>query len=98
MEKLKLNEERRKKVWKEVLKWKHVTPSFFVDEMYSQYTSAREKTLALSDVYINIRPQSSWQHLVGTLYHQSELAPTKEAKSFLIQADGECVFDITCSV
>ena len=88
MEKLVSDEERRREVWKEVLEWEYHTPSSYIDEVYTQYTSAREKTLALSDVYVNIRPDSSWQYLVGALYHQSELAAAKGAKAF-IQVDGE---------
>ena len=83
MEKLTSDEERRRKVWEEVLKWKGHTPSSYIDEVYTQYTSAREKTLALSDVYINIRPDSSWQHLVEVAYRQQELVAAKGAKTFI---------------
>ena len=75
-------------MWEEVLEWNGDTPSSYIDEVYTQYTSAREKTLALSDVYVNIRPDSSWQHVGGELYLQSELAGAKGAKSY-IQTDGE---------
>ena len=78
------------KVWQEVLKWEYATPSSYMYEVYTQLnTSAREKTQALSDVYVNIRPESSWQHLVGTLYRQSELAAAKQAKPFLQHVIGE---------
>ena len=61
------------------------TPSSYLDEVYTKYTTNKEKTHALADVYINSRPESSWQHLVGTLYSESELAAVKEAKPFLQQ-------------
>ena len=71
-------------MWQEVLRLEDFTPSSYIDEVYTQLnTSAREKTQALSDVYVNIRPKSSWWHLVGILYHKSELAAAKQAKSFL---------------
>ena len=85
MEKVTSDEERRKKVWGRVLDLNGATPSSYLDEVYSKYTTAKEKTHALADVYINIRPGSSWQHLVKTLYAESEMAAAKEAKSFLQQ-------------
>ena len=84
MEKLTSDKERRRKVWLMVLKWEYAIPSSYIDEVYTQLnTSAREKTQALSDVYIDTRPESSWRHLVATLYDESELAAAKQAKSFL---------------
>ena len=92
MEKLTSDKERRRKVWQGVLRWEYAIPFSYIDEVYTQLnTSAREKTQALSDVYVNIRPESSWQHLVGTLYRRSELAATKQAKSFLPVNGGWCV-------
>ena len=90
MEKLMSNEHRRREVWQEVLRWEYAAPSSYIDEVYTQLnTSAREKTQALSDVYVNIRPESSWQHLVGILYRRCELAAAKQAKSFLQHVIGE---------
>ena len=60
----------------------------YLDEVYTKYTTDKEKAHALADVYINITPESSWQHLVKTLYDESELAAAKEAKSFLQQIGG----------
>ena len=88
MEKLTSDEERRRKVWEGVLRWEYHTPSSYIDEVYTQHTSAGEKTLALSDVYVNIRLDSSWRHIVGVLYSQQELAGAKGAKAY-IQKDGE---------
>ena len=79
------DEERRKKVWGKVLDLDGATPSSYLDKVYSKYTTAEEKTHALADVYVNSRPESSWQHLAETLYAQSELAAAKEVKSFLQQ-------------
>ena len=75
-----LDERRRREVWEKVLMWDSRTPSSYLDEVYS---SDKEKTPVLADVYVNIRPESSWQHLVETLYHHGEVAAAKEAKSFL---------------
>ena len=82
MEKMTSDEGRRRKVWEEVLWW-GCTPSSYLDEVYTKYTTDKEKTHALADVYVNSRPESSWQHLVQTLYDYGELAAAKEAKSFL---------------
>ena len=81
MEKVTSDEKRRREVWERVLEYP--TPSSYLDEVYKKYTTAKEKTHALADVYINSRPESSWQHLVQTLYDENELSAAKEAKSFL---------------
>ena len=83
MEKMTSDEGRRRKVWEKVLEWEYGTPSSYLDEVYTKYTTDKEKTHALADVYINSRPDSSLQHLVQTLYAKGEVAAAKEAKSFL---------------
>ena len=88
IEKVTSDEGRRREVWKRVLEWDYVTPSSYLDEVYSKYTADEEKTLALADVYITSRPESSWRHLLQTLYAESELAAAKEAKPFLQQQYG----------
>ena len=85
MEKVTSDEGRRRKVWERVLRWNYTTPSSYLDEVYSKYTTAKEKTHALADVYVNSRPESSWQHLLQTFYTTGEVAASKEAKSFLQQ-------------
>ena len=75
-------------MWERVLEWNFITPSSYLDEVYLKYSTAEEKIHALADVYVNIRPDSSWQHLVRILYAESELAAAKEAKPFLQQNGG----------
>ena len=94
MEKVISDEGRRREVWRGVLEWKPdffntAIPSAYLDEVYSKCTADEEKTLALADVYINSRPDSSWQHLLQTLYTEGELAAAKEAKPFLQQNRGD---------
>ena len=74
-------------MWGKVLKWIN-TPYSYLDEVDTNYSTEKEKTNVLADVYINSRPESSWLHLVKTLYYAGELAAAKEAKSFL-QQNGE---------
>ena len=89
MEKITSDKERRKEVWRKVLKWKfHAPDSSYLDEVYTKYTTEKEQTNVLADVYINSTPVSSWGHLIETLYEEDELAAAKEAKSFL-QQNGE---------
>ena len=88
MEKVTSDKGRRRKVWEEVLRWNYVTPSSYLDEVYLKYSTAEEKTHALADVYVNSKPDSSWQHVVQILYDESELAAAKEAKPFLQQPIG----------
>ena len=87
MEKVTLDEDRRRMVWFFVLEMDHQVP-FSFDEIYIKYTTAKEKTHALADIYVNIRPESSWQHLLQTLYDRNELEAAKEAKAFLQQNRG----------
>ena len=89
----KVTSDKRRNVWEKVLKWRYQTPFTCLDEVYTKYTTDKETTHALADLYINIRPESSWQHFVQTLYDESELAAAKEVKSFLQQNGGWC-----CSV
>ena len=85
----KVTSDKRRKVWEKVLEWGHDDPPHsYLDEVYTKYTTDKEKAHALADVYINIRPESSWQHLVEILYDESELATAKEAKLFLQQNGG----------
>ena len=88
IEKVTPDKERRREVWGEVLEWNLRTPDSYLDEVDTNYTTEKEKTNVLADVYINSRPDSSWKHLVRTLYDAGELAAAKEAKSFL-QQNGE---------
>ena len=88
IEKVTPDKKKRREVWREVLEWNYRTPDSYLDEVDTNYTTEKEKTNVLADVYINSRPDSSWEHLVETLYDAGELAAAKEAKSFL-QQNGE---------
>ena len=88
MEKMTSDKEKRKEVWKEVLEWEYHALDSYIDEVYTKYTTEKEQTNVLADVYINSRPDSSWGHLVKVLYEDGEMAAAKEAKSFL-QQNGE---------
>ena len=89
MEKTTSDKERRREVWRKVLGWKCHTPDSYLDEIDTKYTNEKEKTNVLADVYINSRPDSSWEHVLKTLYYSGQLVAAKEAKSFL-QQNGEC--------
>ena len=85
MEKVTSDVGRRRKVWEKMLEWEGTTLSSYIDEVNTYYATDKEKTHALADAYINSRPESSWQHLVQTLYAESELVAAKEAKAFIQQ-------------
>ena len=88
------DKERRRDLWGEVLDCDDYYPASYVDEVYTKSTSD-EVTQTLADVYINSRPESSWQHLLDTLYRWGEMAAAKKAKSFLPQNGGlyyTCVY------
>ena len=80
MKEVSSDKERRRVVWTGLLEYR--TPDSYVDEVCTKYTGV-EATHTLADVYVNRRPESSWQHLLQTLYREGEVAAAKEAKSFL---------------
>ena len=86
MDKVTSDETVRRQMWGDVLKWGIFNPISSCFDMV--YSSDKEKTAALADVYVNIRPESSWQHLVDTVYLHGQMAAAKEAKSFLQQIGG----------
>ena len=75
-------------MWRAVLEWDDGTPESYLDEVYTKCTSD-VVTQTLADVYIYSRPESSWQHLLRTLYRHGEMAAAKEAKTFCQQQNGE---------
>ena len=91
MKKVTSDEGRRREVWAKVLECYSYTPSSYLNEIYTKYTTDEEKAHALADAYINGRPESSWQHLVQAFYRENELAAAKEAKSFLQQNGRWCI-------
>ena len=92
MKKVTSDEGNRMKVWERVLEWENYNPCYYLDEVESKYTTAREKTNVLADVYINSHPKPSWEYVVGELYCCYEMAAAKEAKTFL-QKNGEEFYD-----
>ena len=59
-------------------------PSPLVDEiMERSYSTESEKNRAFADVYINIQPNSSWEHLTHGMYWEEEFASARESKSFI---------------
>ena len=59
-------------------------PSPLVDEiMERSYSTESEKNRAFADVYVNIHPDSSWEHLTGSVYVMEEFASARESKSFM---------------
>ena len=59
-------------------------PSPLVDEiMERSYSTESEKSRAFADVYVNICPYSSWEHLTSDMYWEKEFASARESKSFM---------------
>ena len=81
----KVTEDKRGQVWKRVLKlyFHHSEIEIYVDEIYSSHSSEEEKTHACSDMYVNCRPESSWEHLTSLLYKEDEMTAVDKARPFL---------------
>ena len=54
-----------------------------VEEIYGSHSSDEEKLCSISDIYVNCKPDSSWEGLVCCLYENGEMAATDIAKAFL---------------
>ena len=83
MRKVTPGKENRSEVWQQVLEWNGCRIDCFLDNMDTKKITEKEKMSILAGVYINVRPESSWIHLVTALYKNGELAAAEEAKSFL---------------
>ena len=86
----------KRKVWEKVLSyrvypWRKYNPESYLDAVNTKYKTEEAKVSVLADVYVNSRPESSWEHLVRDLYESGEMEAAKEAKSFL-QQNGGCFF------
>ena len=73
-----------KKDKEEVMRSRLLIPPPLVDEiMERSYSTESEKSRAFADVYINIHPDPSWEHLTHGMYWSSEFACARESKSFM---------------
>ena len=94
----KVTEVKRRKVWGAVLRYQkswrrqrgpYLQPPLFhtnpeiPEEIYGRYSNEREKTHTCSDVYVNCRPESSWEHLTSLLYREDEMTAVDHARPFL---------------
>ena len=91
-------------MWEKVLKREYwpaeslsltTKPSSYIDEVYTKYTSGKEKLHVLADVYISCRPESSWEHLTSVLYEEDEITAVDEARPFL-PPRGKWILLTTC--
>ena len=79
----KINVDKRRGVWEEVLGEK------VVEEIYSSHSNEENKLHSCADTYVTCKSDSSWKDLVQKLYyHCGEMAAAKEAKAFLQQKGG----------
>ena len=90
MEKVKIH--KRKEVWEELLdedrsistvKEIHLPIEQHVDEIYGSDSNEKEKTRTCSSVYVNCRPESSWEDLISLLYKEDEMTAVDQARPFL---------------
>ena len=64
--------------------WGLDIPSPLVDEvMGKSYSTESEKSRAFADVFVNVLPNSSWEHLTSCMYWKEEFASARESKSFM---------------
>ena len=61
--------------------WRLNIPSPLVDEI--SYSTESEKSRLFADVYVNIHPEASWEHVTSGMYWEKEFASARESKSFM---------------
>ena len=77
----KITEDKRKYVWRMVLEWRWSRSD--ISEIYNGHSTEKEKIRAYSDVYVNCRPESSWEYLTSQLYTAGEMTAVDQARPFL---------------
>ena len=74
--------------------WRLDIPSPLIDEiMERSYFTESEKSRAFADVYVNVHPNPSWEHLTSVMYIWEEFSSARESKSFM--STGKCCHFIT---
>ena len=68
----------RRQLWENVFGYDRV-----IGEIYDSQSSDEEKLCSVSDIYVNCRPDSSWEELVCCLYENGEMAAAEITKAFL---------------
>ena len=80
--------EGRRKVWKQLL-------DKDVEDHFNNLPSDDEILQAGSDIYINCKPDSSWEELVAVLYEQDKKSALDQARPF-IPPRGEVLVHVIC--
>ena len=83
-----------REVMAEVKNWSLVgfglgVPLYKQEEIIQQFSTAREKGLALGDYWVNSAPDASWEKLARVLYQKGEERAVAVVKQYLQQ--GMCV-------
>ena len=60
-------------------------PDFKLQEISQQSSTAREKSLALGDYWVNTAPDASWEKLARELYRKGEHRAVAVTKQYLQQ-------------
>ena len=69
----------RRQLWGKVFRYDEDV----VAQISDSHSSDEENLCSLSDIYVNCRPDSSWEELVCCLHENGEMAATEIAKAFL---------------
>ena len=69
----------RRRLWEKVFGYDRGV----LAQIYGSHSSDEEKLCSISDMYVNVKPGSSWEQLVCCLHENGEMAATEIAKAFL---------------
>ena len=64
--------------------WGGVLRESAVKDIYSNQSSEEERLQYCAEIY-SVKPDSSWEGLVESLYYNDEMSAAKKAKAFLQQ-------------
>ena len=54
-----------------------------LEDIKSKCSTEKELVNTCADIYVNCRPDSSWEHVAGGLYREEEAAAVEEVRSYL---------------
>ena len=63
--------------------WGRLIPDRTLEDIKSKCSTEKELVNTCADIYINCRPDSTWDHVANGLYREEETAAVEEVRSYL---------------
>ena len=63
--------------------WRRLIEYSALKDIKSKYSTEKELVNTCADIYVNCRPDSSWERVAHGLYREGETAAVEEVRSYL---------------